>query len=112
MSSIRIGRLARAAEERGHVRDAGYVKIEDKSYKVPIGTWPKLESFKKAELYNMAIIHDFLSAASAPFTRGLGWSTEELEVFLTDARKCVKDRSMHTYCTFHMVIGQKPSGAT
>lgn len=87
-------------------------KSKIRATKSPSGPWPKLESFKKAELYNMAIIHDFLSAASAPFTRGLGWSTEELEVFLTDVRKCEKDSSMHTYCTFHMVIGQKPSGAT
>lgn len=46
-----------------------------------------------------------LSAASlAAFTRpkcqgGLGWSVDEVEVFLTDVRKDLKDVKIHAYCS-------------
>jgi hypothetical protein len=33
----------------------------------------------------------------AVFTRGLGWSNEELEVFLAEVRKSMKDTSVHGY---------------
>lgn len=33
----------------------------------------------------------------ALFTRGLGWSADELEVFLVDVRKDLKDRHIHSY---------------
>jgi len=33
----------------------------------------------------------------AAFTRGLGWTAEELEVFLVDVRKSMKDTKIHGY---------------
>lgn len=33
----------------------------------------------------------------AVFTRGLGWSQEELEVFLVEVRKSMKDTKIHGY---------------
>ncbi len=33
----------------------------------------------------------------ALFTRALGWSAEELEVFLMDVRKDMKDCQIHSY---------------
>lgn len=33
----------------------------------------------------------------ALFTRALGWRSEEVEVFLVDVRKQMKDRSIHAY---------------
>ncbi len=90
------------------IKDAGFINVIDKRYKVPIGTWPKDMGLKKAGLYNKAIILDFFSAVMAPFTRGLGWSTQQVEAFLVDVRKSIHNSSIHTYYTFHMVIGQKP----
>jgi hypothetical protein len=33
----------------------------------------------------------------ALFTRALGWTAEELEVFLVDVRKSMKDTKIHGY---------------
>jgi hypothetical protein len=33
----------------------------------------------------------------ALFTRGLGWTAEETEVFLVNVRKDLKDRRIHAY---------------
>lgn len=41
---------------------------------------------------------DGLSGLSmAVFTRGLGWTQEELEVFLVEVRKSIKDTKIHGY---------------
>ena len=97
-------------KNEGMVKDAGFVNIDNKMYKAPIGTWPKDRGLKQAGLYNTAIIIDFFPAVMAPFTRGLGWSTEEVEVFLVDVRKSIQNTDIHAYYTFHNVIGQKPLG--
>lgn len=98
-------------KNEANLRDGGFVEVASKMYRVPIGTWPKNKTLKTVGLYNKAIIHDFFRAAVAPFTRGLGWSTEELEVFLVDVRKSIENPNIHAYYTLHMVIGQKPLNA-
>lgn len=95
-------------KSQGLIEDAGFVTVKTERYKVPIGSWPKDINYKKAGLYNKAIVLDFLPAAVGGFTRGLGWSVEEFEAFLVDVRKSVHDTSVHAYYTFHMTIGQKP----
>lgn len=45
----------------------------------------------------------------ALFTRVLGWTPEEVRVFLTGVRKEIVDRSLHLYVMFHCVYGQKES---
>ena len=35
--------------------------------------------------------------SAAIFTHGLGWSIEELEVFLADVRKDLKNSKIHSY---------------
>lgn len=42
------------------------------------------------------------------FTRALGWSPEEIEVFLVDVRRQMRDRAIHRYWPIYVVYGQKP----
>jgi SAM-dependent methyltransferase len=90
------------------LEEAGFVNSKTERYKVPIGAWPRNPSHKKAGMYNKAIVLDFLPAAVAPFTRGLGWTPEEYEAFLVGVRKSVNDPKIHAYYTFHMTAAQKP----
>jgi hypothetical protein len=92
------------------LREAGFRDVQEKIWKVPIGTWPRDPKLKKAGLYNRAIMCDALEAVSlAPLTRGLKWSAAEVKVFLVNVRKSLLDSSIHTYLTFHAVYGQKPT---
>ncbi|KAK5276951.1 hypothetical protein LTR16_010468, partial [Cryomyces antarcticus] len=40
--------------------------------------------------------------------RGLGWSKEQIEVYLVDVRKAISDRSVHAYHKIFVVWGRKP----
>ena len=93
------------------LRQAGFVNIEEKSFKVPIGTWPKNKTLRLIGLYLRTVLIEGLQAISlGPLTRGLKWTKEEVEVLLVDVRKCLMDSSQHTYYTFHSFYGQKPGG--
>jgi hypothetical protein len=92
-----------------NVRAAGFVNVEEQVYKVPVGTWPRNQKMKTIGLYNRSMIYDGLQGISmGPFTRGLKWSPQEVEIFLVGVKKTLVDNSQHTYLPFHVVIGQKP----
>lgn len=42
-----------------------------------------------------------------PMTRGLGWTKEQVEVFLPSVRKDLNDPNIHTQYSLHVVYGQK-----
>lgn len=91
------------------LRDAGFINIEQKIFKIPLGTWPKNKTMKVIGLYMRSVIYDGLQGISmGPFTRALKWTPEEVELFLVDVRKSLMDASTHSYIPFHIVYGQKP----
>jgi hypothetical protein len=91
------------------MRNAGFINVEERVFKVPIGLWPKNQTMKLIGLYMRTVLYDGLQAISlGPFTRGLKWQSEEVEVLLADVRKSLMDSSQHTYFTANMIYGQKP----
>jgi hypothetical protein len=93
------------------LREAGYVNLEERIFKVPIGIWAKNKTLKMIGLYLRTVIFEGLQAISlAAFVKGLGWSQQEMEVLLVDVRKDLFDVTKHTYFPFHVIYGQKPVG--
>jgi hypothetical protein len=90
------------------MRDAGFINVTERVFFTPIGPWARNRVMKEVGLYWRAVLMEGLEAiALAPFTRGLGWRREEVEVFLSSVRKAYLDRSTHSYMPFHVVYGQK-----
>lgn len=73
---------------RNHIqflKDAGFVNVEQKILKIPIGTWPKNRTLKTIGLYGRSVVEFGLEANSLrAFTKGLGWSVDEVHVFLAN----------------------------
>lgn len=44
----------------------------------------------------------------ALFTRALGWTQEEVEVFLIEVRKDMRNRAVHGWWPIHVIYGRKP----
>ena len=101
--------LLGAAKHEQYLKDAGFINVQQRKFKIPIGTWPKNKTLKTVGLYGRMMIYDGLEANSLrPFTRGLGWTTDEVHVFLVEVRKALMDSSIHCYLPFHVTFGQKP----
>jgi hypothetical protein len=54
------------------------------------------------------MIESMESYSMALFTRVLGWSPNEVNIFLAGVRQELTDRSLHLYAKFYFVYGQKP----
>ena len=76
---------------------------------MPIGVWPRNQKMKSIGLYNRSMIYDGLHGISmGPFTRGLKWTPEQVELYLISVRKSLLDSSVHSFIPFHVTMGQKP----
>jgi hypothetical protein len=85
-------------ELKTQAEKAGFVNVEVKEYKIPIGIWPRNKKLKSLGAYQRAILMDGLEAFSlAIFTRLLGWSKKEVEGFLWGVRQELKTTSYHWY---------------
>jgi hypothetical protein len=93
------------------MREAGFVDIHERVDKVPMNSWPKDPLLKHiGRLWEINWL-DGVSAFSYKIfgPEGLGWTRNELEVFLVDVRKCIKDRNVHAYQKMYVVYGRRPS---
>ncbi|GAM33557.1 hypothetical protein TCE0_011r00535 [Talaromyces pinophilus] len=89
--SITVGvDLVKWAEE------AGFSNVKHKVFPLPLGTWPRDQKMKEIGAFNMLQFLEGLEAFSiATFTQVLGWSHEEVQVFLALVRKDARDRTVH-----------------
>ncbi|KAF1918679.1 S-adenosyl-L-methionine-dependent methyltransferase [Ampelomyces quisqualis] len=96
-----------------HVPDmmqrSGFVDVVATPVKWPINTWPKDKKFKElgkwvSENFNWGAE----SMCLALFTRALGWSIEEVQVFAAAMRADLKNRKLHAYWNFWIIHGRKP----
>ncbi|KAK1996444.1 methyltransferase domain-containing protein [Colletotrichum falcatum] len=94
---------------REQLAAAGFVNITEKVYKWPTSPWPRDPKFKELGMWTYEDLGNGASGLSlALFTRALGWSKEQLEVFLVDVRKSMRDRLTHGWWPIYVVYGQKP----
>jgi hypothetical protein len=88
---------------------AGFVNVTERIFHVPLGTWPKNQVLKTVGLYWRTILNDGIQAiALGPMSRGMGWSREQIEVFLVSVRRAYSDNTALLYMPMHIVYGQKP----
>lgn len=117
-----------AHEHKQSVIDAGFKSVQEEIYKVsqrpssrattsfltqsqtPSSQWPKDPHLKQVGKYNQAALQMAVESYSlALFTRVLGWSNEQTQVFLAAVRKDIANVRVHSYCNLHVIYGQKPT---
>ncbi|KEZ44048.1 hypothetical protein SAPIO_CDS3786 [Scedosporium apiospermum] len=104
--------LDSAYSYKKQLEEAGFVNVVERRFKWPHNHWPKNKKYKELGTWACENIANGASGLSlALFTRGLGWSAEEVEVFLSGVRKDMRNVRMHTYYTIIVVYGQKPEEA-
>lgn len=79
------------------MEEIGFVAVEEKILYWPINTWPRDPHLKRLGLWFQHDLLEGLNSTRAVLTRGLGWSNEEVEVFLASVRNDIKSKSVHAY---------------
>ncbi|KAB2570832.1 Tam domain methyltransferase protein [Lasiodiplodia theobromae] len=91
------------------MQEAGFVDVQEQIFKLPFNAWPKDPEIKQIGRYQLVQYLDAL----APYALGtlvdiLGWTREEMEVAVAEARKDLKNTKFHGYNTLRVVTGRKP----
>ncbi|CAI0652646.1 unnamed protein product [Colletotrichum noveboracense] len=109
-ASVKFGRpYVEMAKTLDLMTRVGFQDVTMSVYKWPSNSWPKDTIYKELGIWNNENVLSGLEAFSmAPLTRALDWKPEEVNVFLVDVRKDVKDRSIHAYWPTYCVVGRKP----
>ncbi|KAJ0319950.1 hypothetical protein Brms1b_003544 [Colletotrichum noveboracense] len=78
--------------------EVGFEDVTLSRYKWPVNTWPKDPHYREIGAYNYENVMDAVDGlAMAPLTRAYEWTRAEVEVFLVDVRKDVKNKEYHSY---------------
>ncbi|RGP78349.1 mrna 3 -end-processing yth1 [Fusarium longipes] len=89
--------------------EAGFEKVNEERFKLPIGTWPKDERLKEiGTLMGINMIEGVAAFTAVLFTEVLGWSREEVEVFNARVRQASRQRSVHPIFDCLVVTAHKP----
>ncbi|KIW85640.1 hypothetical protein Z517_01032 [Fonsecaea pedrosoi CBS 271.37] len=86
------------------MRNAGFVDVVVRPFKLPLGTWPKDKRLKQGGSAQLVALYQGLQSISlALFTRCLGWSPEEVEVFLAQVRNDMIAKSRQGFYFYRYV---------
>ncbi|CAG1977957.1 unnamed protein product [Fusarium graminearum] len=87
----------------------GFVEVVETRYKWPTNGWPRDKKYKELGHWNNANASSALEALTmAPFTRGLGWSREEVESFLVALKIDWNNPKIHAYWPICVTYAKKP----
>ncbi|KAK3401541.1 S-adenosyl-L-methionine-dependent methyltransferase [Sordaria brevicollis] len=91
------------------MEETGFVNVVEEKLVIPGNPWPKGKDQKVMGIWQMTNFLEGLHAVSMTiFTKGLGMSPEQVEVFLVDVRKDIRNLQIHFYFLTYVVYGQKP----
>lgn len=109
-TSAQAGReLDVAGHIKGWYEDAGFVDVQERVFHAPIGRWADEAGGRElGHWWRENILVGLQGFSLAYLSRGLGWSKEEIEVYLVDVRRSLADRSVHAYHEIYVVWGRKP----
>lgn len=91
------------------MRDQGFTDVQAVTMKWPINTWPKDARHKELGRWvNENFTWGCESMSLAIFTRLLGWTADEVRVFMAQLRQDLRDRNIHAYWNFWAMYGRRP----
>ena len=101
--------LDAAKTHKQRLEESGFVDVHQVLHKWPQNSWAKQPKYKELGAWTMVNMLEGLQGLSmAPFTRGLGWTTQEVELFLVDVRRDVQNRAIHSYWPMYVLPKPEP----
>lgn len=84
--------------QRKLMAEAGFVNVVEKTYQVPCGTWSSDRRLKTIGAYSLAFMGESLEGFALFMLREImKWEYEEVQLFVTEMRKAVRDIKIRPY---------------
>ncbi|CZR65212.1 related to methyltransferase [Phialocephala subalpina] len=97
------------SKQRGWMEEAGFVDVEEKVVKVPLGPWTKDPTLKELGRYERCHMNDSIEAHSiALYTRVLNYSADQAKVTFEMIKQEFNNKSLHLYTVYRFMYGRKP----
>lgn len=98
-AAMSFGRPIRIANKlKRWYEEAGFVDVHERVDRVPLNPWPQDKRMRELGRWSEMNWLDGLQGFSlAWFSRVLGWSKAEIEVFLVGVRRAIAQREVHVY---------------
>ncbi|KAK1529557.1 methyltransferase domain-containing protein [Colletotrichum paranaense] len=105
-----IGRpITVPARFRSMLSEAGFVDVVEHKRVWPTSPWPLNPELKELGVWGQACsLEGIEPGAMALFTRVLGWTREEVVVFMAGVRDDFKNTNIHGFWNVYSVYGMKP----
>ncbi|KAK2055104.1 methyltransferase domain-containing protein [Colletotrichum caudatum] len=82
----------------GALKGTGFEDVRVQRFKWPTNSWPRDAKHRELGIWNYENVAPNIEGIfMAPYTRGLGWTKEEVMVMAMNGRKDCGDRSIHAY---------------
>ena len=95
-------------QEKG-MREAGFVDIRVETFKAPLTPWPKDRKQKEIGLFSRTALEmDAEGYVLYIWGSVMGWSEQEIQVFLAHFRRQLRDPKVHPWLYHRVVYGRKP----
>ncbi|KAM7211100.1 Demethylmenaquinone methyltransferase [Rhypophila decipiens] len=108
----KFGRTFRVVEDDEQVRGmeaAGWKDIVKEDIKVPIGSWPRGEREKTMGIFSRGMWEaDAEGYVLYIWGTVMGWSREEIQVYIAHLRRQVRDPNVHSWYLHRIVYARKP----
>lgn len=80
------------------IREAGFVDVEERTYKLPVGVWPKDPKLKEIGYWNYHYCMEGCEGwALYPLLKIFGWSMEDTQLYIAKFRNELKNKNNHAY---------------
>ena len=80
------------------MEEIGFVNVHQEMHKWPLNTWPKDKKLKELGAWTYENIMNGMEGFSlALLSRSGSYTKEEIDLFLVEVRKNLKDRNIHAY---------------
>ncbi|KAI1770304.1 S-adenosyl-L-methionine-dependent methyltransferase [Hypoxylon cercidicola] len=87
---------------------AGFVNVQCKKFKCPVGTWPKAKRLRLVGLYIRSSFADLMDALVPRIFPALSKSQQQIEEFLASAQHELLTTDAHIYLDYFFWYAQKP----
>ncbi|KAJ5854695.1 hypothetical protein N7534_007238 [Penicillium rubens] len=98
---------------RGAMEKAGFVDVQEKLYKIPLGPWPKDKVLKEVGQLQyahwLAALEGWAMWLLTKFGAPSPWSKEEVQLYLSNVRAELRNPRTHAYELCRRVWARKPT---
>lgn len=81
------------------------------TFKVPCGGWPADPRLKEIGVFSQAALLSDVEGFIGFLTDVLGWSRDEVRVYIAQLRRELRSLQHHVYCKQRVVWGRKPEAS-